>query len=39
MEHPPVEKKKPDKKKKFNFKEYLSELKEKFKYKCIIRFD
>ena len=38
MENPPIEKK-PVKKKKFNFKEYLAELKEKFKYKCIIRFD
>lgn len=38
MEKSPVEKK-PDKKKKFNFKEYLAELKERFKYKCIIRFD
>ena len=38
MEHPPVEKKSV-KKKKFNLKEYLAELKERFKYKCIIRFD
>jgi hypothetical protein len=39
MDNPPVDKKKPEKKKKFDFKQYIADLKERFKYKCIIRFD